>query len=88
MAEHQLPKLTVRVRFPSSALTKTARSEVDSDLAVCRSAARTGRRAIRRARALRSRRRPLVVVLAALVVDVLVDGISNGLWSTNPSQPG
>ena len=31
MAEHQLPKLTVRVRFPSSALMQRPRSEADSE---------------------------------------------------------
>jgi hypothetical protein len=31
MVEHQLPKLTVRVRFPSSALIQKARSEAVSE---------------------------------------------------------
>ena len=47
MAEHQLPKLTVRVRFPSSA--PTTNGQVGSrfrTLAVCRFAPRAGRRAI------------------------------------------
>ena len=79
MVEHQLPKLTVRVRFPSSAPIQKARSEAVSEawpFVVSRAEQtvvplggheRPGRTAV------------VLVVLALLVVDVRVDRVGDGL---------
>jgi hypothetical protein len=76
MAEHQLPKLTVRVRFPSSARMKKVQVGDDFRTLGLRSFRRLiGCRAISVPLASGPGRIALVVELALLVFDVGVDGV-------------
>src|ERR1700683_3676545 len=81
MAEHQLPKLTVRVRFPSSAPPKRPRSERFSERWAFD---RFGGYWVLVPLASGPGRAALVAVLALLVFDVGVDRVGDRLVRTGP----